>query len=256
MKRRLVGLCQAGFVGGAPHARFLDFLGLPANRCFPGCTVADNEWFQRRAGPRYVAPELGRTIRMLSCTRLVPEKNLLASLVALSREPGDWVWSIAGHGPLRGEIERSIAELGLVDRVRLLGRVPYEHLPSLYHSADIYLQPSISETWGLAVNEAMACGLPVIVSDRCGCREDLVRDGENGFLFDPRNPEGLTKALARARLDRDRWPEMGQASQRIIADWGLDLYARNFWSACRKAHEVPRSVRADRIAARLVALAS
>lgn len=256
VKRRLVRLCQAGFVGGTPHARFLDSLGIPADRCYPGCTVADNEWFQRRAGPRYAGREPGAPIRLLSCTRLIAAKNLLPSLVALSREPGDWIWTIAGHGPLQKEIERTIGELGLGDRVQLVGRVPYEHLPSLYYSADVYLQPSISEPWGLAVNEAMACGLPVILSDRCGCREDLVRDGENGFLFDPLAPDGLANALARARSARARWVEMGRASQRLVAGWGLELYARSFWRACRTARDVPRSVRADRIAARLVALAS
>jgi glycosyltransferase involved in cell wall biosynthesis len=256
VKRRLLGLCQAGFVGGTPHVRFLDRLGLPADRCFPGCTVADNEWFDREAGRRLVQPGANKTFRLLSCTRLVPEKNLLATLAAMARERRDWVWSIAGHGPLRAKIEESIVQLGLRDRVELLGHVAYENLPALYRAADLYLQPSVSETWGLAVNEAMACGLPVIVSDRCGCREDLVRDGENGFLFDPLDPKGLGQALARVREVRDRWPSMGQASRRIVAAWGLDLYARSFWQSCRAAREVPRSVRADRVAAYLVALAS
>jgi glycosyltransferase involved in cell wall biosynthesis len=174
----------------------------------------------------------------------------------MARERRDWVWSIAGHGPLRAKIEESIVQLGLQDRVELLGHVPYQKLPALYRAADLYLQPSVSEPWGLAVNEAMACALPVIVSDRCGCREDLVRDGENGFLFDPLDPESLRRVLARVREVRDRWPSMGLASRRIVAAWGLDLYTRNFWQSCRAAREVPRSVRADRVAAYLVALAS
>jgi len=256
VKRRWLRLCQAGFVGGTPHVRFLDRLGMPASRCFPGCTVADNEWFDREVGRRPAPREGDTAFRLLSCTRLVPEKNLLATLAAMSREPGDWVWSIAGHGPLRTKMEELIVRRGLQDWVELLGHVPYEKLPALYRAADLYLQPSVSETWGLAVNEAMACGLPVIVSDRCGCREDLVRDGENGFLFDPLDPEGLGKALARVRKARDRWPDMGQASRRIVAAWGLDLYALNFWRACRAACEVPRSKRADRVAAYLIALAS
>ena len=119
--------------------------------------------------------------------------------------------------------------------MHLLGHVDYFTLPTVYAQADAYLQPSLSEPWGLAVNEAMACGLPVVVSDRCGCREDLVRANVNGFTFDPTNHESLVTALERLLASRSRWPEMGRASREIIAGWGLDLFARSFWRACEAA---------------------
>jgi glycosyl transferase family 1 len=256
VKRRLIRRFQAGFVGGIPHVRFLARLGLPVDRCFSGCTVADNEWFAQ-AGVRSAGSSVGKmAFHMLSCTRLIPQKNLLATLETMSREPKDWTWSIAGHGPLRSRIEHQIARLGLENRVKLLGHVPYGKLPALYLAADAYLQPSVSEPWGLAVNEAMASALPVIVSNRCGCREDLVREGVNGFLFDPSDPDGLTKALARLRSVRDRWADMGQASRSLISDWGPELYGRNFWRSCLAASEAPHSQASDRIAAYLLALAT
>jgi glycosyltransferase involved in cell wall biosynthesis len=110
--------------------------------------------------------------------------------------------------------------------------VDYFQLPELYARVDAYLQPSLSEPWGLAVNEAMASGLPVVVSNRCGCHEDLVQEGINGFTFDPSSPRGLVQALQRLWESRERWVEMGQASRAIIAQWGLDLFARNLWRAC------------------------
>jgi len=167
--------------------------------------------------------------------RLLPRKNILGVLDVLAHLAKEWTWTIAGDGPQRPEIERRINALGLQDRVRLLGHVDYFQLPPLYAQADAYLQPSLSEPWGLAVNEAMACGLPVVVSDRCGCREDLVQEAVNGFTFDPTEHESLARALERFLACKGRWREMGQASREIIAGWGLDLFAQNFWRACEAA---------------------
>ena len=117
------------------------------------------------------------------------------------------------------------------DRVRLLGHVDYLDLPSVYASADVFLQPSVSDTWGLAVNEAMACGLPVVVSNRCGCHEDLVETGGNGFTFDPFTTDGLIQALKHMRDVRSAWPSMGAASREIVSRWGLDRFSTNLWRA-------------------------
>ena len=76
-------------------------------------------------------------------------------------------------------------ELGLEDRVRFLGFLNQSQLPSAYCAADLFVLPSLFEPFGLVVNEAMLCGLPVAVSDRVGARFDLVRPDENGYVFPP-----------------------------------------------------------------------
>lgn len=236
LKRFLVRRFQAGFVGGRSHVRYLKELGLPEERCFVGCDVVDNDFFARES-----QQERGSRSRpkekacLLSCLRLLPRKNVRGVLDMLVGQAEHWSWMIAGDGPERPQIERRIKALGLESRVRLLGHVNYFQLPRLYAQADAYLQPSLSEPWGLAVNEAMACGLPVVVSDRCGCHGDLVQEGVNGFTFDPAYAESLAIALDRLWSSRDRWEEMGRASRKIIDQWGLDLFARNFWQAFETA---------------------
>src|SRR6185369_15110785 len=90
-----------------------------------------------------------------------------------------------------------------------------------------FVLASTSETWGLVVNEAMASGLPVIVSRRCGCARDLVAEGRNGFTFDPFDVESLTRQLQRmAAPDTDR-AAMSRASREIIAHWTPALWAQN-----------------------------
>ena len=233
LKRRIVSCYQAGFVAGSRQLRYLAGLGLAAERCFVGCAVVDNGQFAAHAAPgeKIHGASAARPV-LLSCVRLHPRKNLLGALETLAARRGDWTWIIAGDGPQRAEIEQRIRELDLGDQVRLLGNVGYSEIAPLYHRADAYLQPSVSEPWGLAVNEAMASGLPIIVSNQCGCREDLLEDGVNGFAFDAADPASLGAALDNLTRARDRWTEMGNASRRIVAGWDLDLFGRNFWSSC------------------------
>lgn len=236
LKRLLVRQFQSGFVGGTPHLRYLHDLGLRQEWCVVGCDVVDNDFFSRESGRwRGMCGRSQDSATLLSCVRLLPGKNVQGVLENLAIQATSWNWMIVGDGPERVKLERSIQALGLQRRVRLLGHVDYFQLPELYAQANAYLQPSLSETWGLAVNEAMASGLPVVVSNRCGCHEDLVQEGINGFTFDPSSPRGLVQALQRLWESRTRWAEMGLASRTIIAQWGLDLFARNFWRACNIA---------------------
>lgn len=228
LKRPLVRSFNSAFVGGAPHIRYVEELGIDRSRCFVGCDVVDNDFFSRPSDGKG-----GDTL--LSCVRLLPRKNLAAVLDALRATEG-WRWLIAGDGPEREPLANHIEAAGLSGRVELLGHVPYEDLPALYARVDVYLQPSLSEPWGLAVNEAMAAGLPVIVSDRCGCREDLVT-AENGIVFDPTGRRGIEDALAAMWQNRGHWAAMGDASRRVIAGWGLDLYATNLLASSRAADE-------------------
>jgi glycosyltransferase involved in cell wall biosynthesis len=237
-KRLLVRQFQAGLVGGAPHQRFLTQLGMDTNRCFRGCDVVNNRFFdQEQSGSVRRRSRQDNRGSLLSCLRLLPRKNCLAVLEALAGDARQWTWTITGDGPQRPEIQQRIADLGLEDRVFLEGHVEYARLPSYYDEADVYLQPSLSEPWGLAVNEAMASGKPVLVSNRCGCHEDLVREGVNGHTFDPASPESLAHALDRLWAEKDRWAAMGAASRQIISQWDLGLFAKNLWAACRTALE-------------------
>jgi glycosyltransferase involved in cell wall biosynthesis len=98
----------------------------------------------------------------------------------------------------------------------------------------------------------MASGLPVVVSNRCGCREDLVREGVNGYTFDPFSEESLAEVLNRMLARRCDWPEMGRASRDIIASWGLDRFAQNFWRACEAAISARRATGPKRLLRQLL----
>jgi 1,2-diacylglycerol 3-alpha-glucosyltransferase len=258
LKRLIVSRFHAGFAGGQPHVRYLSALGLAPERCFVGCDVVDNDFFDgesQRLRVKQQGQEREREtdLRLLSCVRLLPRKNIPGVLDVLKDLDG-WTWTIAGDGPQLEEIERRVEALQLTERVRLVGHVDYDELPRVYSEADVYLQPSLKEPWGLAVNEAMACALPVLVSNACGCREDLVKEGVNGYTFDPASSLSLKSALHLLLENRERLDAMGQASRRLISGWGLDLFAQNFWRACDAASLARATGRRERVISRALGL--
>ena len=101
----------------------------------------------------------------------------------------------------------------------------YDELPRFYAHGGAFVHASTTEQWGLVVNEAMACGLPVIVSNRVGCAQDLVQDGVNGFTFDPYDVAELARLMLRVSEPNFPLAAFGDASRALIADWGPERFA-------------------------------
>jgi 1,2-diacylglycerol 3-alpha-glucosyltransferase len=242
-KRCVVRLFSSALGGGVPHAEYACALGLSAASVFDGYDVVDNEHFDRGARQARVAGErwrqrLGLPDRFfLGCSRFVAKKNLfrLLDAYALYRRRADlhhWPLVLLGDGALRSSIMGRIAELDLVNDVLLPGFNQYEELPAYYGLAKAFVHASTTEQWGLVVNEAMASGLPVIVSERCGCVPDLVKHGANGFTFDPYDLDELAGLMRRvAAMTDEQRLAMGRAGQRIIADWGPERFADGLMKA-------------------------
>jgi glycosyltransferase involved in cell wall biosynthesis len=119
-------------------------------------------------------------------------------------------------------------------------------MPVVYRLGDVFVLPSRGpgETWGLAINEAMACGRAVVASTKVGCAPDLIEDGTNGFVFESENEEALAETL-QLLVDRpDLRARMGAASARRIEDWSLDEAARRLVCAVRAHAESETRVKA------------
>ena len=250
VKRRVVRLFRAGLVGGTAHADYLAELGMPRARIFMGYDTVDNEHFVRgaEAARRDAAALRGRYALpddyLLASARFMPKKNLrtLLEAFALYRKRGRSTCSLVliGDGELRSTLEHDRCRLGLDGIVLMPGFVAYDKLPTYYGLARAFVHASTTEQWGLVVNEAMAAGLPVLVSDRCGCAPDLIRADRNGYTFDPSGPHSLAEHLDQiAGAGSDRLAEMGQASQEIIARWSPALFADQLGHAVATALETP-----------------
>jgi 1,2-diacylglycerol 3-alpha-glucosyltransferase len=228
---------DAAFVGGILHQGYLEELGMPASRISRPYDVVDNEYFARKAAETRTSTQRERMKRglpehyFLYVGRCAPEKNLARLLRAYGiyrkRHSDGWPLVVAGDGPERSELSRLAGTLNLREIV-WSGFKQIDELPAYYALASCFVLPSISEPWGLVVNEAMASGLPVLVSDRCGCVPELVRPGENGFLLDPFDVEKMANVLERvARFAPSDLERMGTASRALVSSYTPDTWAKN-----------------------------
>lgn len=242
VKRWLVRQFDAAVCGGMPHRRYLEELGMKPSRIFDKYDVVDNQCLDGRVralqGQRRQYGHLpglaGNRPFFLVCSRLIARKNLECLLDAYdryrSRRSDGWSLVILGSGHQQGRLEQMVRELGSPE-VFFAGFRQLDELVAYYAFAGALIHPALQEQWGLVVNEAMAAGLPVLVSNTVGCAEDLVREGVNGFTFDPRDAATLCAAMERLSADDFPLAAFGESSRRIIAEWTPDDFARSFWAA-------------------------
>ena len=242
IKRRLVEAFDAALVAGAPHERYLVKLGFPARAIFEGYNVVDNDHFARgaeaaRSDPAACAhlPGLGSSIPFfLAAGRMTETKNYAGLLQAYRQyrqaTENPWRLIIIGDGPLSRQLEAQVQKGGIED-VTFAGRRSYNELPAYYGLAGALVHAAWVDTWGLVVNEAMACGLPILCSTGAGCWEDLIRDGENGYTFAPGETDRLTRLMVRLSSSKADLALMGTTSERIILDWSVERFADGFLEA-------------------------
>jgi glycosyltransferase involved in cell wall biosynthesis len=171
---------------------------------------------------------------VLSVARLAPEKGLDVLVHAVA-EAGDprLLLVVAGEGPERERL-RDLADVRGV-RLVLAGDLEWERIVETYAAADVFALLSAREPWAVVVNEAAACGLPLVLSDRVGAAHDLLRDGENGFLVAAGAVEAASAALRRLAADDELRRAQGVRSRELARDWGYGPSVEGFRAAVREA---------------------
>ena len=242
--RRIYALGAAIMAGSSGTIEYLKAIGVPPSRILLGRNVVDNQWWTERAAKvdrhavraSWNIPASATVV--LFCAKLQPWKAPQDVLEAFARAsvPGSFL-VYAGDGPLRGALEERARELGLGERVRLLGFVNQSQLPSVYRAADLFVLPSLYEPFGLVVNEAMLCGCPVAVSDRVGAKYDLVREGQNGYIFPTGNVEVLAAIFRDFLPDPEKRQRMGNAARLRMETWSPREYINAVSEAVERAAE-------------------
>jgi glycosyltransferase involved in cell wall biosynthesis len=214
--------------------------GVPPDRIWTFANTVDTEAFAARSDARRAEREelrrrlgVGRDdVVALSVCRLVPEKGLDVLLRAAATVP-QVVPVLAGAGPERARLEALAVELG--SRAVLLGDVPWEEVVDLYVAADLFVLLSRHEPWGVVVNEAAACALPLVLSEHVGAAPDLVEEGENGFVVAVDDVAAAAAALRGLAADAARRERFGRRSREIALGWGYDASVDGFVAAVGRA---------------------
>ncbi len=239
LKRAFFSRCDAFLAYGRRSAEYLQQLGAPAGRIFQPCQAAAlppgfdaARALERRVAARAVDP----APRFLYVGRLAPEKDLptlLQALRSLRATLPEASLVLVGAGPERAALEALARDLGLADAVHFAGTMEPEALAGEFARALALVLPSTSEPWGLVVNEALHHGCPVIVSEVCGCRPELVADGATGFAFPAGDAAALAQAMARAAQALADAAAVGAACQRHMAAYTPRQAAERLLAGCR-----------------------
>lgn len=224
---------QSAHVGGKSHRDYLIKLGMKPEGIFTGYDVVDNQTFHPDVIKKLPAPFTFPYF--LTVNRFLPKKNLFNLIQAYhqyhQQSNNPWHLILCGDGELKQQIIQLITDLKLSDYIHLTGFLQQQELLPYFAHGQCFIHASKQEQWGLVVNEAMGASLPVIVSRCCGCFDDLVREGVNGFGFDPENIKELSDLMMKVSPPHCNLKAMGEASLQHIQNYSPLTFAEGLTSA-------------------------
>ena len=236
--------CDGFVVPGKASSEYLLSIGAPAASIVTAPNAVDNNLYARESGKIRSESSAFReklnlpTRFILFVGRLVREKGvfeLLEAYAELDSSLRSQVGLIfAGNGQSRAALSSRAATIS-PGTIRFTGFLHREDLPGLYALADALVLPTHSDPWGLVVNEAMACGLPIMVSEVAGCSADLVESGKNGHVVPQGNINALSQAISSVLSDPKLREEMSLHSLSRIKNFSPEICAAGLATAACSA---------------------
>jgi len=248
LKSHFMEQCDGFVVPGKASFEYVRSYEIAEDRIFTAPNAVDNEFFFKTAEVARAASNLHRERLelperyFLFTGRLETEKgifDLLQAYAALASEIRREVGLVfAGDGSARSQLAGRVSEIR-PGSVRFAGFLQHEQLALAYGLAEIFVFPTHTDPWGLVVNEAMACGLPIICSRAAGCAADLV-DNLNGRLVSQGNVSELSAALSELARDSQSRLSMGKRSRHKIQQYCPKACAEGIANAALSCSEVDR----------------
>ena len=243
IKRLFVRNSDAFVVPGQSSFGYVNSMGVPSKQIYTAPNAVDNRHFAalarsvREQQQPQSRTELGLPPRyFLYAGRIIPEKGVFQLLEAYARLTPELRSQVGlvfvGEGSARKELMERAARVH-PGTVIFPGFAQRDQLAAFYALAEVLVFPTLSDPWGLVVNEAMACGLPIIATDVAGCTADLVQGGQNGYVIPAGNVDNLAEAMAALALDPKLASSMGACSARLIESFSPESCAAGLAAAGR-----------------------
>ncbi len=239
IKKTIIYFSDGFFCYGTKSANYMKKLGASesdillrrnsVNNCFvkkvhAEYKITDKFRQERKQYPKYNFIFVGRFLELKNLHRIIQ------SFTALEQN-GDWGLILVGDGPEKAAILEQYKNL---KNLNFIPAQEWYEVPKRLVLADILILASTSEAWGLVANEAMLCGMPVIVSNQSGCSLDLVKNNVNGFTFDAYDEEKLKTHMQFFVTYPDKVEPFGEASKNIIADFSPENVAKEMFKGYQK----------------------
>ncbi len=237
-KKQILKCIDSAFVGGINQSRYLQKLGFKEERIFEGCDIVDNDYFLDKSDEYHdrSSMDLPEKYFMTSC-RFVKKKNLFFLIEAFSKfkEKNNYFkLLLVGDGPLKNKLEKFSKELSLENEIIFTGYKEYDQIKNIYSNASCFILPSLTEQWGLVVNESLASGIPVIASNRVGSAPNLIENNNVGYTFDPFSLDDLVMKMELIVDDLESI-DFHANSRKVISKWGGEKYSKNIFQAANSA---------------------
>jgi glycosyltransferase involved in cell wall biosynthesis len=244
LKKALVKMSDGFIVFGKTSKDYLIELGAKPDQFIEqkGAVVDDKtirKVFEKAKEEKFLSDVIKTSNNFIYVGRIIGVKNIPILVKAFQNikskigETENWGLIILGNGLLDEEIEKLIEVQN--KHIYKFNAVDWQSVPKYFTQSDCLVLPSKSEPWGLVVNEAMICGLGVIVSDSCGCKDDLVQD--NGYVFESENQNSLENAMKSFVLDMHKLEIMKSKSLEIIKDFKVEEVAKRIVNGFQRIYQ-------------------
>ena len=239
-KRWIIPKFDAYVTYGTAATQHITHFNAPPERIVTACNTIDVKWFEEQSSSlganevQDMRREYPHT-NILYVGSFIERKgvmHLIKAFKSMGRDDASLI--LVGDGPQIGEYEQYIREHQLPN-VNFVGFQQKNEIVKYFHISDIFVLPSHVEVWGLVVNEAMACSLPVVVSDQTGAARDIVEDGINGYTYPSDDTKALASRLNELLNDEKKRIRMGKASLKRISRETPEAYAEGILNAARLA---------------------
>lgn len=227
LKSLLYAPYHAALAAGQRTRSYLRFLGMPEERIFIGYDTVSVARVRRLAETMPAPGGVSHKDRHFTIiARFIPKKNIALALeayAAYSARGGARPLHLCGSGELEPAMRQKAEDLRL-EGVRFCGYLSEENVARVLGSTLALILPSIEEQHGLVINEALAMGVPVLVSDNCGARDLLVRNSINGYIFEPDNADGLAYLMEVLDRDEAEWRRLSVGTRQFLPAADTSLF--------------------------------
>jgi glycosyltransferase involved in cell wall biosynthesis len=193
LKNYFIRSFDAYYTYGSQATKYIESFGIESGRIVTGTNTVDTEFYKNVTDS---SSENDGILRFLYVGQLIERKGLKNTIEAFSKiSQVNWKMTIVGSGTDEALLKEQVKRYGLDDKIKFIGYKQKNEIIDYYSNSDVFLMPSYLEVWGLVLNEALASGLFCLASKYAGATFDLIEDGENGLIVDPKDVNDLVAKI-------------------------------------------------------------